>query len=174
MRLADLVSGEQPLRAVDWLQRLQLRLAAAALIFMMLVTVADVTLRYTLNRPIRGSYDLVEAMLVVFVFHGMAAVFLRRRNIVIDLIDKLLTERSLRILVVVADVVATLALILLAWAMLGPALQSYQYGDRKLELQYPVYILWIAALTGMAGTILCALAAFRSDAAPASHGETGK
>jgi TRAP-type C4-dicarboxylate transport system permease small subunit len=159
------------LRAVDWLQRLQLRLAAVALVVMMLVVVADVTLRYTLNRPIRGSYDLVEAMLVVFVFHGIASVFLRQRNIVIDLIDKVVADSSLRILVVAANVMSTIALIVLAWAMLGPAMQSYDYGDRKLELQLPIYILWIVALAGMLGTILSAFASF---AAPPPHRRIGE
>ena len=54
---------------------------------MMGVTLLDVFLRYVFNSPIRGSYDLVETMLVVFVFHGMSTAFLQRRNIVIDLID---------------------------------------------------------------------------------------
>ena len=65
----------------------QLRLASVALIVMMVVTLLDVFLRYVFNSPIRGSYDLVETMLVIFVFHGMSTAFLQRRNIVIDLID---------------------------------------------------------------------------------------
>ena len=36
----------------------------------------------------------------------------------------------------------------------------------KLELQLPIYVLWIAALLGMAGTILCAIGALF---APAGH-----
>ena len=45
----------------DRLQRIQLWLAALALIILMLVTVADVFLRYVFNNPVRGSYDLVSA-----------------------------------------------------------------------------------------------------------------
>ena len=54
------------------------------------------TLRYLFNNPIRGSYDLVEAMLVIFVFHGMSTAFLQRRNIVIDLIDYFRAPRDRR------------------------------------------------------------------------------
>ena len=71
----------------DHLQRVQLWLAAVSLIILMMVTVADVTLRYLFNSPVRGSYDLVESMLLVFVFNGMAAGFFMRRHVVIDLID---------------------------------------------------------------------------------------
>ncbi len=149
-------------RVVSLIERLrtaQLRLAALALVLMMLITTADVILRYTLNRPIRGSYDLVECMLVVFVFHGMAAGFLRRQNIVIDVFDAFLSERMVGVLIRLADVLSIACLLLVAWAMMTPALQAYDYGDRKIELNLPLYILWIAAFAGIAGTLLCALGA---------------
>src|SRR3974390_545993 len=88
---------------IERLRTAQLRLAALSLVLMIRVTTADVVLRYTLNRPIRGSYDFVECMLVVFVFHGMAAGFLRRQNIVIDVFDAFLSERMVRLLIPPAD-----------------------------------------------------------------------
>jgi TRAP-type C4-dicarboxylate transport system permease small subunit len=139
------------------LARAQLRLAALALIVMMLVTVGDVTLRYSLNRPIPGSYDLVESTLVVFVFNGFSAVFLSRQNIVIDVIDSMIARRAVALLVGLSDVLSLIALGILAWAMTTPALQAYAYGDRKLELGLPLYVLWIFALAGMVGAILCVL-----------------
>jgi TRAP-type C4-dicarboxylate transport system permease small subunit len=89
----------------------------------------------------------------------MAAVFLKRRNIAIDLIDTFAGANVIRFLIVVADGVSIACLVILAWAMTGPALQAFNYGDRKLELGLPLYVLWAVALLGIAGTILCALAA---------------
>ncbi len=40
-----------------------------------LIVMLEVVSRYLFNRPIRGSYDMVETMLLVFVFNGMAAAF---------------------------------------------------------------------------------------------------
>lgn len=151
------------------LQRAQLRLAATALIVMMLVTVADVTLRYLFNSPIRGSYDIVEVMLVVFVFHGMAAVFFRRQNIAIDLIDSCVSRGVVSVLIRFADIVSVAALGLLFWAMTGPAWQVYEYGDRKIDLDLPIYLLWIVALAGMAGVILAAVAALLVGPDPDIH-----
>jgi len=158
------------LALLDRLQFVQLQLAAVALMVMMLITVADVTLRYTLNRPIPGTYELVECMLVVFVFHGISAAFLRRQNIVIDLVDSFVGERLLAILIMIADLVALLCLVVLIWAMIAPAMQAYTYGDRKLELSLPLYLLWIVALAGMAGAILCALGALLSGRMTARDG----
>lgn len=138
------------------LQAAQLMLAASALVLLMLVTVADVILRYLFNWPIRGSYEFVEAMLIVFVFHGMAAAFFGRRNIVIDLIDPAVGVLGTKVLIRAADLLSLFGLLLLFWAMLGPATQAYDYGDRKMELSLPVWVLWAAALIGMAGTIFCA------------------
>jgi TRAP-type C4-dicarboxylate transport system permease small subunit len=143
----------------DQLQRVQLRVAAAALVILMMVTVTDVFLRYLFNRPIRGSYDTVETMLLVFVFNGMAAAFFGRRNIVIDLLDSVVGSRATAVLIGIADLLSVACLGLLIWAMLVPALQAYQYGDVKMELRIPIYVLWIVALVSLTGTMLCALAA---------------
>jgi TRAP-type transport system small permease protein len=144
---------------VNKLRMAQLRLAAAALVVMMCATVVDVFLRYAFNRPIRGSYELVEVTLLIFVFHGMPTAFLQRRNIVIDLIDSFASERVVAALIRFADCLSAIVLLLFGWAMLGPATQAYDYGDRKLELNLQIYLLWVVALAGMAGTLLCALAA---------------
>ena len=146
------------LRTLNWLPKIQLRLAALALVAMMVVTVADVFLRYIFNNPIRGSYDFVESMLVVFVFNGMSAGFFGRQYIVIDLIDHLTPVRFTKTLIKIADLVCLAALLLLAQAMLRPALQAYAYGDTKIDLGLPIYVLWIVAAAGMAGTIMCAIA----------------
>ncbi len=144
---------------LDRLQRAQLILAGLALTVMTLVTVADVSLRYIFNSPIHGSYDIVEACLIVFVFHGLAAVFFRRQNIVINLIDSPIGIRLRDLLVRLADLVQIGCLLLLAWAMIAPAWQSYLYGDYKIELGLPVFVLWILAGSGMVGTLLCAIGA---------------
>lgn len=152
----------------DGLRTVQLWLAAAALIAMMGVTVADVFFRYVFNSPVRGSYDMVEATLVVFVFHGMSTAFLHRKHITIDLIDSFAGVRTVSLLVRLSDVLSIAAVVFFTYAMLVPAFQSYAYADVKLELQLPIWWLWVAALSGMAGAILCALGALLAPSA-ASH-----
>ncbi len=159
-------TDETSVSLVERLRRAQLRLAAVALLVMMMTTVADVLLRYAFNRPIRGSYDLVESTLVVFVFHGIAAVFYSRQNIVIDLVDSVLGRRAVGVLIRLSDVLSIAALAILVWAMMTPARQAFDYGDRKLELGLPLSVLWAFALAGMAGTIVCAAAALVGRALP--------
>jgi TRAP-type C4-dicarboxylate transport system permease small subunit len=141
------------------LKNAQVRLAMIALMVMMVSTCVDVALRFLFNRPIRGAYDIVEACLVVFVFHGMSASFFARKNIVIDIIDSLVGPRIERMLARLSDVVSIAVLILIAWAMISPALQAYDYGDRKLELGLQLWVLWVFAIVGLIGTLLSALGA---------------
>ena len=39
-------------------------------------------------------------------------------------------------------------LALLAYAMVAPALQALDYGDRKLELGLPLWVVWAGAMAG--------------------------
>lgn len=150
---------ERLVQLAGWTQRGQLWVAAGALVIMMMVTVLDVFMRYLFNRPIRASLDSVEVMLLVFVFNGMPAAFFGRRHIVIDLLDGVFGPRLTGVLIRIADVLSVFCLGLLIWAMVLPATQAYQYGDTKMELPIPIYVLWIVALASIIGTIFCALAA---------------
>jgi TRAP-type C4-dicarboxylate transport system permease small subunit len=155
---------------LDRLRAVQLWLAALAAVVMIGVTLLDVFLRYFFNKPVRGSYDLVESMLIVLVFNGMSTAFLRRRTIVIDLIDSFAAPAVVGFLTRVAGVLTVFTLALYAYAMLTPAIQYYNYGDRKLELQLPIYILWAAALIGISGAILCAIGALFAPREPKNDG----
>ncbi len=112
-------SPSKPPGAIRRLQSAQLRLAATALVTMMLGTVLDVFFRYVFNKPLRISYDLVESMLVIYVFHGISSVFLARRNIVIDVINSLVSPAILRALAAIADLVSVMCLLLLAGGHVG-------------------------------------------------------
>lgn len=149
----------------------QVRLAMIALAIMIATTSVDVALRFLFNSPIRGAYDIVEASLVVFVFHGMSASFLARKNIVIDVIDGIVGKRAQAILIHASDLISIGILGLVIAAMTVPALQAFDYGDRKLELGLPLWVLWIFAIVGLLGTFASACAsAFRAvaprDSAP--------
>jgi TRAP-type transport system small permease protein len=146
------------LKIADRLQRAQLWLAVIALTTLMMVTVIDVFMRYLFNRPVRGSFDAVEGLLLLFVFNSMAAAFFGRRNVVIDIIDSFVPRRLSGMLIRIADLLSVLILGLLAWAMLVPAAQSYAYGELKQDLGLPIFILWFAAIVSLAGTIFCAIA----------------
>lgn len=70
MRLTSVVNGLN--RVVDPLARIIRNVAAGILAAMMFLTAADVLLRYIFNRPISGSLEITEFMMVVLVGFGLA------------------------------------------------------------------------------------------------------
>ena len=141
------------------IRAVQTVLAVAAVLIIVVSTVADVVLRYGFGHPIHGAYDIVECLLVVFVFNGMSLVFLDRGHIVIDLVDHLAGWKARRGWLAFGDIASVAALLLMLWAMFDPAMQAYDYGDRKLELGVKVWVVWTFAIGGTIGGIICAVAA---------------
>ncbi len=122
------------------------------------VTVADVAMKYMFSQPIAGAYDLVESLLPVVIFHGLPATLLRRQHIAIDLVDHVAGPVGTRRLITIGDAVMALILVLFGWAMVTPALQAWEFGDRKLELGLPLAAVFAAAILGIAGCVLAAVA----------------
>jgi TRAP-type C4-dicarboxylate transport system permease small subunit len=143
--------------------------AGFALIAMMLVTVADVFMRYLFNAPIRGSYEVVEACLLISVFFALPLVIADSQEIVIDLIDGLMSPRAVTGLKAIAAFATFAILIFLFWSMLQPAREAYSYGDVKLELGLPVWCLWSIALFGLANSIIASLVAYFAMQADEPH-----
>jgi len=107
--------------------------------------------------------------LLVFALNAMPAAFFTRRHVVIDLIDGAIGPRATAVLIRIADVLSVLCLVLLMWAMVTPALQSYAYADVKMELRLPIYVLWIAALVSLAGALFCAIVALAARPVSVKH-----
>jgi TRAP-type C4-dicarboxylate transport system permease small subunit len=125
---------------------------------MMLVTVADVTLRALFNLPIAGAYDLVQLFLVGTVFLGIPDVFLRDENICIDLIDHIAGRIVVAFLKVMANLVAFVFLLVLSWRMIQPALDSVQFNEVSTDLSIPMIVHWCLMIVGIVLSLPAALA----------------
>src|SRR4029078_3873584 len=125
--------------------------ASIFLTAMMLLTVADVTLRAFFNRPIRGVYALVELLLAGTFFVAMPAVFLRDENILVNSIDDI-PPRWVPFLKRAAELLALVILTVIAWQGIIAARDTYLFNDVTSDLGLPRYWHWIALLVGTAGS----------------------
>ncbi len=121
-----------------------------ALIVMMLVTVADVSMANFLHRPIVGTFDLVATLLVFAVFLGVPITFRREANIVVDVVDHFASGKTVAKFQLASRILSLLFLLILLYNMLGPALDAYRYGEKKPELGLPLFVIWIPILIGIA------------------------
>lgn len=128
--------------------------AAFFLAAMMLVTVADVCSRALFNRPITGSYDLVQLFLAGLVFFSIPDMFLRGENIVIDFIDYLAGRRATGVLKAVANLLGFLLLAVLLWHMVGPARDAVRFHEISPDLAIPMGVHWSLMIFGIALALL--------------------
>ena len=140
-----------------FLIRVYLGVAMAALAVMMLTIVVDVFMRYAFNAPVVGAFDVVEICLVIVIFYGMGAAISGFHEIVIDLVDLVIPPQLVRFLSCMAGLLSATILVFLFISMLTPAMQAYRYGDMRMELNIPVWVIWIVALVGLCGGLLASI-----------------
>jgi TRAP-type C4-dicarboxylate transport system permease small subunit len=151
-----------------WRERCSLACGVMAAVFltaMMLITVADVTLRGVLNLPIRGVYELVELFLVATFFLALPCVFLRDENIVVNAMDDV-APRLVPVFKRAAALLAVVILAVMAWQGLIAARDSLEFNDVTADLALPKFWHWTALLVGVIAAAVAALvmAVTREDA----------
>ena len=131
--------------------------SAIFLAAMMLITVADVTLRAVANLPITGAYDLVQLFLVGTIFLSIPEVFQRDENIVIDFIDHVAACTIIDLLRLIARLAALTFLLMLAWRMIGPAIDAVRFHDVSPDLSVPMIVYWVLMIAGVLLSLLSAV-----------------
>jgi TRAP-type C4-dicarboxylate transport system permease small subunit len=139
------------------------RVAAIFLLAMVAINVLDVGLRSGLNKPIFGTYEIVEFMLAAVAFLAIPEVFLRDQHITIELIDQILPEKVIDWLRAFGNFTGVVFVTLLAWHMVQPALDFIEFDEITMDLQLP--LIWKAGLilTGIASAIVAATVLFLRD-----------
>jgi TRAP-type C4-dicarboxylate transport system permease small subunit len=120
----------------------------------MLLTVADVALRLLVNRPIQGTYDLIQLGLACTIYIALPAVFLRDEHLVVDVIDQLAGRRLVRALDWTGAAVSLGVLALMFWQMVPLARDMQEFGDVTADLSIPKIVYWIPVLVGVGASAL--------------------
>ncbi len=123
---------------------------------MMLLTVADVVLRAVSNRPIRGTFEIIELLLAGTFFVALPAVFLRDEHLLVDVIDPLApgwVPRLRRF----AELIAIPVLAAMAWEGWKAAQETLVFHDVTSDLAIHRMLYWIPVLFGLIGSALAAV-----------------
>jgi TRAP-type C4-dicarboxylate transport system permease small subunit len=144
---------------------------ALLLLGILVLTFADVVLRYVLNAPIRGALEITEFAMAGLIFAALPLVTLRRENVVIDILDSHLKPVVNRTLDSLASLVAGACSVFLAWRLAILASSLADVGETTAALQIPVYLVawFMAALAGL--NALTCLVMFARDLAVLRGGD---
>lgn len=136
---------------IGWLARLLAILGGLVLVAIVVLTVLSVSGRALLQfglAPIPGDFELVEAGSAFAVFSFLAWAQFRRGHVTVDIFVQRLGPRGLAWLSLFANVLMTVAAVIIAWR-LGLGLQDKKlYGETTFILQIPVWWSYAASLVG--------------------------
>ena len=85
------------------------------LALMVLLVTLDVVLRYFFNRPIKGSYELIEFMMVLVVFLGVAYTQVRKGHVSITLFTSKLSTGQLAVILSATYLLCLIIFSMITW-----------------------------------------------------------
>ena len=142
-------------RIVTAAARIVCYVAAAFLLAMVVINVADVVLRSGFDAPLFGTYEVVEFLLAAVAFLAIPEAFLRDQHIAIELIDQVVPPKVVDVLRVFGTLCVLVFLVLLTWHMVQPTLDYVEFDEVTMDLQLP--LVWKAGLI-LAGVALSCIA----------------
>lgn len=129
-------------------------IAAAAVAGMMVLTCADVFLRFFFRHPIQGTYDIVGFLGTVVVSFSLASTTILKGHISVDFFTSRLSRTSQRIIDVFIDAVSLGIFALIAWRSAVYAIRLKEAGEVSLTIQFPLYPVAFGIALGCALTAI--------------------
>lgn len=149
------------MKIIQLIARITGLVAMGVLILMMLLTVADVFLRATLNKPIIGTTEITEQMMVAVVFLGLGWCALQGRHIRVDLFVSRYPLGTQRVIDLLMNSVGLIVVAVMCWRTFLTTLTVQQLGLTCAYIglpKYPFYALaafgWAALFLTMAGLLV--------------------
>jgi TRAP-type C4-dicarboxylate transport system permease small subunit len=130
--------------AVNLVSRWFNYLGVGVLSIMMLLTVSDVLLRFVFNRPILGTLELTEYMMVPVVYLGVAWCAMQRKNIKVDIFINRLKARPRAILDSITCFLSLVVVVFITWQNfreIGNVWEICRVSDILHVPAYPFFIV---------------------------------
>lgn len=122
-------------------------ITALSLCGMSVLTVVDATGRYLLNRPVLGSVELVELLMVCVIFSSIPLMTRSRGHIVVDSFSHFFSPSAVQWQNRFGSLLAMVVSGFLAWTAVNKAVTTADYGDMTAMLNIPLApFVWFMAV----------------------------
>jgi TRAP-type C4-dicarboxylate transport system permease small subunit len=135
-----------------------------ALALLMFLTVADVAGRYLFNRPVPGTFELTEMIMVPIVFLALGLAQHHNEHISLDLAYNYFPGHLKRVSDLLVHIINFVVIVAITW-------QLYDYSVRMLDgnyttavLQLPIHPFVVVAVVGTAAYVFAIISVFVSRA----------
>ena len=128
-----------------------------------LLTVVDVVLRKTINKPIVGGYEIIQYLLLVSVFASFAYCQTLRGHIQVTMILRLLPKRAVFVIYTITSIFTTAAMAFVAYAAAQQAIYVMERGFVSDTLKFATYpFIWIECICMVIFALTCLVDALQS------------
>ena len=125
--------------SVKTLSRFTNIVAGVVLVAMMFLTAADVLLRYVFSRPISGSLELTEYMMVIVTGFGIGWCALQKVHVRVELVTANFSPRMQSIFSCITSFLAFALFILITWKTFEYISFKYDSGQTSSVLLIPLF-----------------------------------
>lgn len=115
------------------------RAASVILFLMMLLTIADVFLRKVFSRPIMGTVEVTEFMMVILVFFSLSQTEVLNRHVKVDLVMSRFGERTQGLIDMITQFVCFVLFVGITWSTLIYSATMRASGEVSQDLWIPIY-----------------------------------
>lgn len=123
-------------------------IAAVAMVCMILITVSDVFMRYFFNKPINGSFELTEYLMIVVVFMAIPWATMRDAHVRVDLITGKFALRKQAFFYAISCILAIIISFLIAWYTIPEAMYIFNLDQKSDMLNIPKYPFYFMIVVG--------------------------
>lgn len=126
------------------------RVGTIILLFMVLLLGFNVILRYLINRPIKGSVEMEEFLLVILVFFGVAYTAIKKQHIRVDLLISRLPESFQPVISSVTSALSVGLCVVVTWQTAVYAQTRWASSAESIILHLPLFPFILATALGCA------------------------
>jgi TRAP-type C4-dicarboxylate transport system permease small subunit len=131
-----------------WLLRPSALVGGVILVALVPLIVLDVALRYVLNAPLRGAFELTQLAMVGVAFLGLGEAQARAEHITIDLLHERLGALSRRLLNRFARIASFLVTLAIGWQLIVYATRLRADHEVSGVLGIPLFLVVGVAAVG--------------------------
>ena len=122
-------------------------IASASLVVMMVLTCADVFMRYFFNNPITGTYDIVSLLGAVLVAFAMPYTMLKKGHVAVEILVQTLSRGKQLLIETFAHSLGISLFLVLVWQAILLSRDMKAAGEVTPTLLFPFYpILYCMAV----------------------------
>lgn len=141
------------MRIIHSLSRIMNIAASAVLAAMTLLTVSDVFLRYFFKKPILGTTEITENMMVCLTFFALAWCAIQQSHLKVDLVMSRFSPKMQAVVESITSSAGLAMVALIAWRSFIEALAMQELNIISSLLKMPVYPFYHVVALGSA--LLC-------------------